>query len=91
MTVTLDLKPELDALLQDLARASGLTVEEYLQRWIEESVPPRDNRSAVALLERWAAEDSTQDPAELESRRSEWRAFKAAMNEAHSSDRILYP
>ena len=91
MTVTLELKPALDARLRELARASGLTVEKYLARLIERSVPALSGHAAIALLDEWGKEDATADRDELAKRRKEWTAFKAAMNEGHSSDRLLFP
>ncbi len=46
---------------------------------------------AVSLLEAWAAEDATDDPAELEARRADWEATRASLNDGHSSDRRLFP
>ena len=39
MTVTLDLKPEVEARLQEQARARGLDFEEHLNRVLEEAAP----------------------------------------------------
>jgi len=45
----------------------------------------------AALLREWEEEDSTADPEELAWRQREWEAFKAALNVAHASDRVLFP
>ena len=41
MTVTLELRPEIEARLTEHARAKGVAVEEYLQKVIEDIVQPR--------------------------------------------------
>ena len=91
IVVRLNLKPELDALLRERAAASGLTVEEFLSRLIEETVTVRRTDTALSLLTAWGEEDATDDREELERRRGEWASFKDAMNEGHSSDRTLFP
>jgi hypothetical protein len=91
MTFNLKLRPELEAQLQESAKASGLTVDQYLSRLIEEAVPVRRDEAALSLLDTWEKEDTTDDRDELEKRRREWRSLKTAMNEGHSSDRILFP
>ena len=47
--------------------------------------------AALALLDAWEKEDATDDREELEKRLSEWTSLEAAMNEGHSSQRILFP
>lgn len=91
MTLTLDLPPELDSQLKELARAEGMTLETYLARLLAEAVNTRPTQDAAALLRAWEEEDATADPGELACRQREWEAFKAALNAAHSSDRVLFP
>ena len=91
MTVKVNLRPELDAQLKERAAASGLTVEEYLSRLIESVVPTCRSETAVSLLDSWKREDATDDREELEKRRTDLASFKTAINEGHSSDRILFP
>ena len=47
----------------------------------------------LAILERWAVEDATDDPEKLQTARKELDEFKRAMNEnrAATGERILYP
>jgi hypothetical protein len=40
MTITLNLKPEVEAGLLAQARATGLTLEDYVQQIVEKEVPP---------------------------------------------------
>ncbi len=91
MTVELELKPELDARLRKAAQARDLTIGQYLARLVEEAVSMAQNETAVALLEDWQKEDATDDPSEIEEREAEWTAFKTAVNERRSSDRVVYP
>jgi hypothetical protein len=92
MTITLELKSGLDAHLEDLARISGLPLEAYVAKLIEEVAMPKTcNQTAVELLEAWSVEDTTDDSEELASRHREWEMHKKAMNEGHSSDRVLFP
>ncbi len=90
MTFRLNLRPDLDAQLRKRAEAFGLTVDQYLSRLIEEAVPVSRDGAALALLDAWEQEDSTDDREELEKRRREWASFKATLNEGHSSERILF-
>ena len=57
---------------------------------VEDAPGATRNQAAAALLDGWENEDATNDPAELEARRAEWEALKTAINEARSSDRILF-
>ena len=102
MTVILNLKPELEKKVAQQAAAEGTAVSYYLEKLIEETVTPEPaiidtqaqilkNQAALAMLRQWNEEDATDDPAELEKRQVEWEEFKAAMNESHSSDRVLFP
>lgn len=91
MTVKLELKPDIDSRLRELAAAAGLSVQAYLVKLIESALSPRRNEAAIALLAQWDEEDTTRDSDELERRRSEWEELKTAMNEEHTSDRVLFP
>jgi len=54
MTVTLKLKPEVEAGLSAQAQASGMTVEEYVLSMIEGAAFPRSH-NAMSVEERAAA------------------------------------
>jgi hypothetical protein len=51
--VTLDLKPEIAAALEALASAEGLSVEDYLEQFVEKAVQikPKDDTRSEAV--RW--------------------------------------
>ena len=85
MTFELNLRPEFDAQLRESANARGLTVEQYVSKLIEESVPIRRSEAALTLLDAWEKEDATDDREVLERHRNEWASLKSAMNERHSS------
>ncbi len=101
MTVTLNLKPEVEAEIAQQAAAKGTGISHYLEQMIENSVTPRQvvpeqesakNYTAREVLRAWRAQNATTDPAELEQRRRDWEEFKGALNESHtSSDRVLFP
>ncbi len=60
MTITLKLKPEVEAGLLKQARASGMTLEDYLLSMVEGAVlrKPQENPSAeerAAAFEAWSA------------------------------------
>jgi hypothetical protein len=60
MTVTLNLKPELEAGLVAQAQASGMTVEEYLLSVVESAVLPATQKTLsaeerAAAFEAWSA------------------------------------
>jgi hypothetical protein len=60
MTVTLNLKPELEAGILAQAQASGVTVEEYLLSVVESAVLPMtqqalSNEERAVAFEAWAA------------------------------------
>ncbi len=91
MTITIDLKPEVTARLIEQAKASGLALADYLAKLVERVVGAPGHETAAELLTRWEKEDLTDEPAEIEARRVEWEETKAALNEAHSSSRTLFP
>ncbi len=102
MTVTLNLKPEVEAEIAQKAAAEGTGVSDYLEKMIEETVKPEPhvvysqeqlakNQAALIMLEEWDREDETDDPQEVARRQAEWEEFKKGMNENHTSDRVIYP
>jgi hypothetical protein len=91
MTLAIDLSPVLLVRVEARAQERGMALTEYVAKLIEEALPAEPNARAVSLLKAWAAEDATDDPAELEARRADWEATKAGLNEGHSSERKLFP
>ena len=102
MTVTLNLRPEVEAEIAQKAAAEGTGVSSYLEKMIEGVVVPdpttdwpqaqiERNQAALAVLRQWQEEDKTDDPEEIARRQAELDEFKTAMNESHTSSRIIYP
>ena len=102
MTVTLELSPEVETQVAAKAAQKGLAVPDYLRAVVEETVRPETptdhtekqamkQQEALAFLHQRIAKDKTDDPEELEKRRVEWEEFKQALNESHTSDRVLFP
>ena len=102
MTVTLSLKPKVEAEIAQKAAAEGTGVSDYLEKMIEETVKPgprvvysqeqlEKNQAALAMLRQWQEEDKTDDPEEVARRQVELDEFKQGMNESHTSSRILFP
>ena len=50
-----------------------------------------DNSATIALLERWADEDATDDPAAIAQAERELEEFKAALNANRPPDRPVFP
>jgi len=91
MTLAIDLPPVLLVRVQARAQERGMSLNEYVAKLIEEALPGEPNARGISLLKGWEAEDATDDPTELEARRADWAATKAALNEGHSSERKLFP
>lgn len=91
MTLTLNLSPELEERLRRAAEAAGVAETDFVIRTLEQRLKNERQQSLFEMLRHWRAEDETTDPAEIEERRRSWEAFKAGMNEDHSSGRKLFP
>jgi hypothetical protein len=50
-----------------------------------------DNASTIALLEKWAREDATDDRAAITQAERELAEFKAALNANRPPDRPVFP
>jgi len=94
VTVTLDLRPEVEAEITRRAEAAGADLQEQVNQIIAEAVkrqPPtlsddalmERNQKAQAVLRQWRQEDKTDDPEEVTRRQADLDEFKAAMNESH--------
>lgn len=73
-----------DALEQRLRRAAqrqGIDPSDYAATLIDRHLPPEPRQGSLAdLFARWAAEDETDDPAEIARRNAEFEEFKREMN-----------
>jgi hypothetical protein len=52
--------------------------------------PPPDNSATIALLQQWAREDATDDPAALARADQDLAAFKAALNANRPPDKPAF-
>lgn len=100
MTTTLNLKPKAEP-IQDVP-AEDMPLQEYIDTLIAEAVkrrpPPlspeeqrKKNQAAIEMLREWREEDKTDDLEEIARRQAELDEFMAAMNESHTSNRVIYP
>ncbi|MGB7158694.1 MAG: hypothetical protein WBD40_11545 [Tepidisphaeraceae bacterium] len=93
--MTITIKPEVEARLQEAAKRQGVEPSEYANKLLEEALPHPD-QATLDLLARLSTEDPTDDPEEIARREAEFEEFKAGMNRNRlESDgpnaRIPYP
>ena len=78
------------------------TIQERIDAMIAEGVknapPPlsaeeqrKKNQAAIEVLRQWREEDKTDDPKVIAQRQAELDEFMAAMNESHTSNRVIFP
>jgi hypothetical protein len=53
--------------------------------------PTPDNSGTIALLQQWAREDATDDPATIARAEQELAQFKAALNANRPPDKPVFP
>jgi hypothetical protein len=53
--------------------------------------PTSDNSATIALLEQWAREDATDDPAAVAQAEVDLALFKSALNANRAVDRPVFP
>ena len=62
MTVTLELKPEIEKALRDKARSVGFGVNVYLEKLVEQNLSPRESLDSIlAPFRREVAESGMSD------------------------------
>lgn len=94
MTLTIQLKPAVEAKLKARAAREGRPEAEIAAEAVEKQLDA--DRGAVdrtaELFAQWRAEDATDDPEELTRRDAELEEFKANMNanRAATGERPLY-
>lgn len=102
MTVIVDLNPEVVAQAEKNAVVRGMTLVAYLENLVKEVVLPQPlvtnsqtqlekNQEMLARIRQRRQDNATNDPEELARRQADWEEFKKGMNEAHTSNRIIYP
>lgn len=91
MSITIHIPDELSAQLEDEARRRGVEPQQFAVEIIRDRLPPVDKAKALrSLFDQWAAEDATDDPAEIMRRREEWAQLKRALNENRTSGPKLF-
>ena len=83
MTLTIEITPDTDRRLKDLAARAGVDETEYARRLIERSLPQTESsidRATLDLLAQWDKEDQTSDPAEIARRNREYQDLADALN-----------
>ena len=94
MSITIELTPAEEARLQAAAASRGVSVTECARRLLTAHLPPcASGDRTLELFAQWAAEDATDDPAEIARRNREWEEFRANTNatRAAAGSRPLYP
>jgi hypothetical protein len=91
MTLTVNLPIELEDRLKHAAQQEGVGQEEFIIRTLEQRLMDDRRQAALDMLRHWREEDTPATPAEIEERRRSWEAFKAGINEHHSSGRKVFP
>jgi hypothetical protein len=95
LTVTLKLTPDEAETLNAQAREQGTDIETVLHRIIAQLAPStsaekppltENQKAAIALLDSWSAEDSTDDEEELARRDVEFEEFKTNINRWRSEE-----
>lgn len=93
--MTIEISADLEQRLKDEASRRGVPVEECARQIIESNLPQSKaterGRAMLELFAKWAEDDRTDDPAELERRQTEWEEFRKSMNENSLSGRPVYP
>ena len=102
MTITSKSRPKAEPEATRPAATAGPTLQERIDAIIAEAVknapPPlsveeqrKKNQAAIEVLRQWREEDKTDDPKEIAQRQAELEELMAAMNESHTSNRVIFP
>ncbi|HZL37889.1 MAG TPA: hypothetical protein VFC78_21405 [Tepidisphaeraceae bacterium] len=92
MDLTISLPDGLATALRREADRRGVEPRQCAAQIIEQHLPTAGRSDGLRkLFARWAAEDQTNDPAELEQRNAEWEQLKRALNANRTSGRKLFP
>jgi hypothetical protein len=78
--MTIMLKPDVENRLQEAARREGIEPSEYVNKLLDQTLPqPNPNQSTIDLLNKWEAEDQTDDPEEIARREQEGEEFMRSL------------
>lgn len=94
MELMIELSPEEEASLRELAADQGVPPEEVVTQAVK-NLLPKDQRNLdlIELIQRWREEDATDDEEELARRDKEWEELKTDLNanRAATGERLLFP
>jgi hypothetical protein len=82
VTLTIELPPEVERLLNEAAAQSGQAPADVARVLLEERLMER-NRGAMVLLDQWLAEEPDEED-------ETWPEFQAALESSHPSNRHLF-
>ena len=90
MGLLIELNRDVEQRLRSEAERCGVSIADYAARVLSDAVEPRPGRKLEEILDRWDAEDRTDDPTELARRRKEWEQFSREFDDNRSSSRRLF-
>jgi hypothetical protein len=76
--MTITLRPEVESRLQDAARREGVEPGEYANKLLDDALP-HPNRSTIDLLNKWEADNWTDDPEEIARQQAEGEEFMRSL------------
>lgn len=102
MTITSKSRPKAGAKTARSTEKADPAIQERIDAMIADAVknappPPsveeqrKKNQAAIEVLRQWREEDKTDDPEVIAQRQAELEEFMAAMNESHTSNRVIFP
>ncbi len=95
MALTIELAPEDEARLRELAARRGMPAEELVIETVKQllpaDLPDAKNLALIELLESWRKEDATDDPDELVRAEVELEGLKQSLNANRPGQRPLFP
>ncbi|HEV2292989.1 MAG TPA: hypothetical protein VGR35_03985 [Tepidisphaeraceae bacterium] len=79
--MTITLKPDVENRLQEAARREGIEPSEYSNKLLDQTLPqPNPDQSTIESLNKWEADNWTDDPEEIARRQVEFEEFKKSVN-----------
>ena len=91
MPLTISVPEDVAEELQREASRRGVEVAPFAVQLLRENLSASERaRGLRDLFAKWAAEDATNDPAELAKRQQEWEQIRDALNENRTSGRKLF-
>lgn len=76
--MTITLRPEVETRLQEAAKREGIEPAEYANKLLDQALP-HPNQSTIDLLNKWEADNWTDDPEEIARRQAEGEEFMRSL------------